>query len=674
MKKIQSKIVLLFGFIFALNIFVALSINCYLSYTALDKSQKARYSAEAAKHQSDINKWISQSMQIVSDVKLTIESMPELNSNQLQSYLTQETSSAENALDVYFGYATKEFIDGSGWVPDSDYDCTQRGWYQNAVKADAVYVSSPSLDLSTKTMVVTVSAPVKKNGNLLGVVSMDVSVQVLLDSITKVADNEDGTYLFLVDSEGNIIAHPNENFLPKEDTLTNVNDIPDGIYQASADTNSFRLIKDFDGALKYIKYVTIDGANWQLGMIVPDEVFKEGLTQLIQVSIIIMVLAIIIVISASLFIGSRISRPIVYLTETIDRIKNLDLTKHTETKYATILSDKTEIGKIARAIESLRQNLNQITVSLKDASNEILSQSDNVKVSLDANIASIIGVTTTIGEISQAIDNEANDSQSGIMKLDILSTEIAKATDAVDGLNLNSEDTANNSLEGIKQIEILSENINNTSKAQKKVVGNISSLAEKSNSIGSISDTISDIASQTNLLALNASIEAARAGDLGKGFSVVADEIKKLAEQTASATSVIANLITEIQAEVNNTKNNIDIVEASTDECIKSMDVTHSVFQNINTSIKDMSKRVSTLNSAIKEINLNKDQVILTFTDISSASEEISASTEEILDSVSNQKESTLVIGDLVKSLGVVVDSMEDIVNQFNTESTSSLS
>lgn len=669
MKKIQSKIVLLFGLIFALNIIVALGINFYISYTLLDKSQKEQYSSKAETYQGDINKWVSQNVQIINDVQTTLESLPELNSLQLQQYLTQATTKSEEALDIYFGYATKEFIDGSGWIPDSDYDCTKRYWYMNAVEADAVYVSSPSLDLSTKSMVVTVSAPVKRNGTLIGVVSMDLSIQVLLDSITKESNNEDGIYLFLLDNDGNVIVHPNEDYLPKEEALTNAKDILDGVYvQDKNDTTDFRPISDYDGISKYIKFLTIDSSNWQLGIVVPDHVFKEGLTYLFNVSIVIVVLAIIIVILAALFIGKRISEPIVHLTKAINRIKDFDLTKDKDSKYTKILSDKTEIGTIARAIDSLRENLYSITVSLKSASNEIHHQSGNVKISLDENINSIIGVTTTIGEISEAIENEANDSQEGIEKLDILSIEIAKATQAVEGLHVNSKDTANDSMEGIKQIDNLSMNITNNSKAQKKVVDNISLLAEKSNSIGSISQTISDIASQTNLLALNASIEAARAGDLGKGFSVVADEIKKLAEQTAQATNVIANLITEIQAEVHNTKNNIDIVDASTQDCMKSMEVTHTVFQNINSSIEDMTQRVSTLSNAIKEINTNKDKVVITFTDISSASEEISASTEEILNSIDNQKESTVVIGDLVKSLGVVVDNMENIVNQFHTE------
>jgi methyl-accepting chemotaxis protein len=669
MKKIQSKIVLLFGLIFAINIVVALGINFYISYTLLDKSQKERYSSKAETYQGDIDKWINQNVQIIDDVQTTLESLPELNPQQIQQYLTQATTKYEDALDIYFGYTTKEFIDGSGWVPDSDYDCTKRYWYMNAVKADTIYVSSPSLDLSTKSMVVTVSAPVKRDGTLVGVVSMDLSIQVLLDSINEQSDNQDGIYLFLLDSDGNIIVHPNEDYLPKEESLTNAKDILDGVYvQDKNNNNDFRFIHDYDGVAKYIKFLTIDSSNWQLGIIVPDEVFKDGLTYLLKISIVIIVLAIIIVILAALFIGNRISEPIVNLTKAINRIKDFDLTKQNNKKYTSILSDKTEIGTIARAVDSLRENLYSISVSLKSASNEIHHQSGNVKVSLDENINSIIGVTNTIGEISEAIENEASDSQDGIEKLDILSIEIAKATEAVEGLHVNSKDTASESIEGIKQIDNLSMNITNNSKAQKQVSNNISLLAEKSNSIGTISETISGIASQTNLLALNASIEAARAGDLGKGFSVVADEIKKLAEQTAQATNVIANIITEIQAEVHNTKNNIDIVEASTEDCMKSMEVTHTVFQNINSSIEDMTQRVSTLSNAIKEINTNKDKVVITFTDISSASEEISASTEEILNSIDNQKESTVVIGDLVKSLGVVVDNMENIVNQFHTE------
>lgn len=134
-------------------------------------------------------------------------------------------------------------------------------------------------------------------------------------------------------------------------------------------------------------------------------------------------------------------------------------------------------------------------------------------------------VTSSLGEISTAIDSEANDSQEGIEKLAELSNEITTASAAVDGLNVLSQNTTTDSMIGIEQINILAKKISDNGVAQQKVVNNVSSLAEKSKSIGTISDTISEIASQTNLLALNASIEAARAGEFGKGFAVVANEI-----------------------------------------------------------------------------------------------------------------------------------------------------
>ncbi len=249
-----------------------------------------------------------------------------------------------------------------------------------------------------------------------------------------------------------------------------------------------------------------------------------------------------------------------------------------------------------------------------------------------------------------------------------MSNEITTASDAVDGLNVLSQNTTSDSMIGIEQINILAKKISDNGVAQQKVVDNVSSLAEKSKSIGTISDTISEIASQTNLLALNASIEAARAGEFGKGFAVVANEIRNLAEQTANATSGIAQIIKEIQDEVSDTKSNIDVVEETNSECVDSMKEAHQAFKKINSSVEDMSNSIRTLTSAVNEVNSNKDKVVMTFSDISSATEEISASAQEILTSVDYQKESTIVIGDLVHSLEEVVVEMDQVLSQLHTD------
>jgi methyl-accepting chemotaxis protein len=646
-----------------------MGISSYISYTALEKNQSEKYKVETEKYIADINGWFNKNAQIIDTIQTGLESMPDLSSTQVKNYLVSATTKYKDSSDIYMGFANKEFIDGSGWKPASDYDCTTRGWYKLAVEKNAVAIGTPSFDLTTKSMVVTISAPIKKNNQLVGVVAMDLSLQVLLDSLNRLSQNDQGVYLFLTDNKDNIIVHPNKEYLPQEKTSVNIKDILNGAYakQDKVGAKYSKLI-DYDGQAKFLIVSPVETTGWKLGILVPDKVFNGILSDLFMVSAIIVIMALIIVIAAAFFAGQSIANPIVILTEIINRTKNFELAENQNEKYKKILSDKTEIGTIAKAISELRYNLFNISVSLKSAAGHIQNQAEEVKVSLDGNIESIKGVTNTLGEIATAIDSEANDSQEGIEKLSILSNEIGKATLEVNGLNDISVHTSKDSLTGIEQINILSEKIGNNGAAQQKVAENISSLSDKSDSIGSISATISDIAAQTNLLALNASIEAARAGEAGRGFAVVADEIRNLAEQTAKATSGIAQIIKQIQDEVNQTQNNINVVEHTTMECIESMEDTHKVFKNINNRITSMTDSVATLSKAINEVNKNKDKVILTFTDISAASEEIAASAQEIFGSVDNQKESTIVIGTLVNSLEDVVGDLEKIVNQLHTE------
>lgn len=670
MKSIRKKLVLLFASICTICILAAMSISGIVSYNSLEKTQRERYENEAGKNVAEIDGWLNKNAQIVDTIKTSLESMPDLNSSQVTNYLVAATKKYTDSSDIYMGFANKDFIDGSGWTPDSGYDCTQRGWYTNAVEKDGVIIGTPSFDLTTKAMVVTISAPIKRDNTLVGVVSMDLSLKILLNSLNEINQNKDGVYLFLVDSENNIIVHPNKEYLPTEKKSTNIKDILNGAYasQKADSTEQYPFIKDYDGHQKLLIFSTVHSTGWKVGIIIPDTVFKKELQGLLTIMILIILITLAIVITVATLASNQITKPIITLTEIINRTKEFELAERGNESYLKILSDKTEIGSIAKSIHELRQNLFQISIQLKETAGTIQKQSDEVKTSLDENIESIKSVTNTIGEISVAIESEANDSQEGIEKLSVLSGEIAKATAAVDGLNDLSKDTTKDSLEGTKQIDILSMKITENGMAQQKVVENVGSLADKSKSIGTISDTISEIASQTNLLALNASIEAARAGEFGKGFAVVADEIRNLAEQTAKATSGIAQIIKEIQDEVNDTKNNIDIVEETTVECVGSMEEAHTAFEKINTSVETMSNSIATLAAAVDEVNQNKDKVVMTFSDISSASEEISASSQEILSSVDNQKESTIVIGSLVGSLEEAVYQMEKIVSQLHTE------
>lgn len=670
MKSIRGKIMFMFGAIGAVCILLSLGISSVISYNLLEKSQKDKYQHEAQQYEEQINGWFQKNVQIVETMQMTIQGMDISDTETLKKYLKAATENYPDTSDIYMGFENKEFIDGSGWTPDEGYDCTQRTWYLEAVKEGQVFVGIPYFDLVTDSMVVSISAPIMRNETLLGVVSMDLSLKVLLESLSQISNNDEGTYLFLLDSDENIVVHPNETFLPTENAVSNAKDVANGNYKSRIKDQQIEtgMIKDYDGMQKYLVLTSIDSTGWRLGTVVPNEIFRGSLSQLVVVSIVMTIITILIIIIFAFFMGNSISKPIIRLTKIINKTKEFELSHKEDIGNDPLLLDKTELGTIARAVHNLRVSLYDISISLKDAHKHIQQQSDQVNISLKENIKAITVVTNTIGEMSEAIESEARDSQEGIEKLEILSDEITKAAEAVDGLHAISQNTAEDSQTGMNQITDLSEKIKDNGKAQQRVVTNIAMLSEKSKSIGSISVAITEIASQTNLLALNASIEAARAGEAGRGFAVVADEIRNLAEQTARATDSIAKILSEIQNEIEHTKTNIDVVETTTQDSMKSMEEANNAFNKIKNSVEDMTGRVTVLTDSIGEINRNKDKVVITFSDISSATEEISASSQEILSSADRQRNSTLTIGNLVGTLGNVVKSLENVVDTLHTD------
>lgn len=204
-----------------------------------------------------------------------------------------------------------------------------------------------------------------------------------------------------------------------------------------------------------------------------------------------------------------------------------------------------------------------------------------------------------------------------------------------------------------------------TEELQIRTTENVESLAEKSKSIDGITKIINDIADQTNLLALNASIEAARAGEAGRGFSVVADEIRALAEQTANATSDIVQIISEIQNEIKTTKVNMDSIRSSTKECVDSMDETKNAFVGINKEINEVGERIENLDYTLAQLNDNKSIVVSNFSGISAATEEISASTTEISSRADEQSKGMNKIAESMEELLQVIIKLENIVSKF---------
>ena len=190
-------------------------------------------------------------------------------------------------------------------------------------------------------------------------------------------------------------------------------------------------------------------------------------------------------------------------------------------------------------------------------------------------------------------------------------------------------------------------------------------LANKSEQIGGIIETITGIAGQTNLLALNAAIEAARAGEQGKGFAVVAEEVRKLAEDSQRAAATIADLVQEIQAETNHA---VFVVEAGaerSEQGAATVEQARDAFERIGASVDGMSARVDSIAAAVHQIAASAEKVQDDMTEVAAVAEESSASSEQVSASTQQTSASAQEIAASAQQLAGTANELERLVAQF---------
>ena len=363
------------------------------------------------------------------------------------------------------------------------------------------------------------------------------------------------------------------------------------------------------------------------------------------------------------YFSKKISNPILMISKLVDKTAKLDLAY--DKNYEGVLDYKDETGIIGRAVVDLRSALRDIIINLQENSKEVFQYSKDMSVATDETVQSIEAVSIAIEELATGATNQVVDAQSGSKELLNLAGEINTAVNSSKLLKDYSNETKLVNAEGLESMKVLTERFRESNKSNEEVVENISVLANKSNSIGEIINTIQAVAEQTNLLALNAAIEAARAGEAGKGFAVVAEEVRKLAEKTAQATNEITDMIGEIQGEITKVTVNINKGTSINKEANLSMEKSKESFSSIERAIKNMITQIDTLGSNINNVDINKDKVVQSIEGISAISEESAASTEEISASMQEQTSAMEEISNTAENLEKIVAKLDEIVQKF---------
>lgn len=540
-------------------------------------------------------------------------------------------------------------------------DDPNASFYYDAIKAGKPFWSDFYVNNANQN-VMTYSMPIVINGMTIGTMGADMNVEEITEHIENIKLYDTG-YAYMVNKDFDYIVHPT---LDKSNNLRTYNN---GQFDSTVDeieANGLGLLDvEFEGVKRIMAYSTLYDGKVIMLTIPRLEVYSEVNMTMFFIVGIIFISSILSAILAFV-LGKRISDPIVLATDILNTTANLDLHEIEENdKVKSILNRKDEVGLIFRATAKLREEMRKVIVGIEETTEDIVVNTNSLTIATQETSQSINEVTRTVVELAEATMSQAEDADTGSIKLEKLASEIKLAVDNGEVVVESSNHAQRIGEEGSKAMNEMIEKFNITSKSTKVVAENINSLLEKSHSIGSILNTIIGISEQTNLLALNAAIEAARAGEAGKGFSVVADEIRKLSDQTGHATKEIEDILNSIQSEVEATKDNMD----NSEEAIKAANVTldHSMksFEEIISSIKISIDAIEKLRIGLNTVDSDKEDAIDAIQSISSITEETAASSEELSASMEEQAATIETISNNTDNLARTINKLKDLVNRF---------
>lgn len=372
-------------------------------------------------------------------------------------------------------------------------------------------------------------------------------------------------------------------------------------------------------------------------------------------------IALIIGIAIALFVSQSITRPIQQVVKKLDELSENegDLTARLE------INSKDEIGMLAGSFNKMIANIQTIIKQVQTNTIELASASEQLFASSEQNSEATHHVTSAIQEIAAGSEKQGLGTEESSKAMVEIASDIQRVADSSAAVAESSILTTENALEGDKSVKRSIEQMNNIQHSVTEAESQVRNLDKLSGEIGKILDVITGIADQTNLLALNAAIEAARAGEHGKGFAVVADEVRKLAEESKTSASGITKLIEEIRI---NTSHAVTYMKKGTEEVEVGIEVVHQAgraFATILESVQKVSAQVQEVTAASQQISAGTEEVTSSIVELSHIAKEATSSSQNVAASSEEQLASIEEISSSAGSLSTLAEELHALVGKF---------
>lgn len=387
---------------------------------------------------------------------------------------------------------------------------------------------------------------------------------------------------------------------------------------------------------------------------------KESFTKSIQIMLGIVLVSFLILALSGLFITRMITKPLNIMVSVCEELAAGDFRDKPR-----VLIRKDEIGLLADALANMRGNLRTVLKQVNESAEQVAASSEELTAGAEQSSQAANQVAASISEVANGAERQVsavNQTSAVVDQMSVGIQQVTATTNLVSGKSTQAAETAK---EGGKSVEKAVNQMTHIEQTVNHSAQVVTKLGERSKEIGQIVDTISGIASQTNLLALNAAIEAARAGEQGRGFSVVAEEVRKLAEQSQDAAKKIAELISEIQGDTD--KAVVAMSEGMREVKIGTEVVTTAghAFEEITVLVTEVSNQVKEISVAVQQMASGSQQIVSSVKEIDELSKNAAGEAQAVSAATEEQSASMEEISSSSQSLAKMAQDLQEAVSKF---------